>query len=90
MVHNCLASFIFHPIGLPLVVLIWNLAKNRVKAEFQFVMDWQSWCRLCGNFETILKIEPEIQEVALKLVNVFFWKIFAGSEIYANSFVLGN
>lgn len=33
-------------------------------------MSWQSWCRLCGNYETIVKIEPEIQEIAAKLLNV--------------------
>ncbi|CRK86962.1 CLUMA_CG000778, isoform A [Clunio marinus] len=30
-------------------------------------MDWQNWCRLCGNNETIIKIEPEVEELASKL-----------------------
>lgn len=30
-------------------------------------MDWRSWCRLCGNYETIIKIEPEIEDIAAKL-----------------------
>lgn len=36
-------------------------------------MDWRNgWCRLCGNTETILKVEPEIVEVASKLdVNIY-------------------
>lgn len=30
-------------------------------------MDWRSWCRLCGNYETIVKIEPEVEDIAAKL-----------------------
>ena len=30
-------------------------------------MDWQNWCRLCGNFETLSKADPEIIEIAKNL-----------------------
>lgn len=30
-------------------------------------MDWRSWCRLCGSYETIVKIEPEVEDIAGKL-----------------------
>lgn len=30
-------------------------------------MDWQNWCRLCGNFDTISKIDAEIIEIMKNL-----------------------
>lgn len=31
------------------------------------MLDWRSWCRLCGNFEVSEKIEPEIEKIAEQL-----------------------
>lgn len=35
-------------------------------------MDWRNWCRLCGNYDAIMKVEPEIEEIAAKLIVVNF------------------
>ncbi|KAL7016263.1 hypothetical protein ACKWTF_009983 [Chironomus riparius] len=30
-------------------------------------MDWQNWCRLCGSFEVLSKVDPEIIEIVKNL-----------------------
>lgn len=30
-------------------------------------MDWTNWCRLCGNYESLSKIDPEIIEIVKTL-----------------------
>jgi hypothetical protein len=54
-------------------------------------MDWQNWCRLCGAVdgrETIVKLEPEVLEIAAKLLNVSFFMFL--KLIHTNCFFLDN
>lgn len=39
-------------------------------SELNTIMDWRNWCRLCGNYETMLKIEPDIGEIIQQVFSV--------------------
>lgn len=39
-------------------------------SELNTIMDWRNWCRLCGNYETMLKIEPDIAEIIQQVFSV--------------------
>jgi len=49
-------------------------------------MDWQNWCRLCGNFEALSKVDPEIIEIVKNLnTQVKIDKINLNDKFYDNN-----